>query len=114
MATRPEVGGTVDSHRKPIVAAKIEHRHCARRHEQEEDDRHGARQIDERQEDRLGIALADYSGGERSDDVAEPDQRERPGAEARVEPEIGEVGREMRGDEGELEAADEEPGDAAG
>ena len=67
-------------------------------------------EIDERQKDRLRIVLADPAGGERADDVEEADQRERPRADPRIETLVDDIGRQMRGDEGDMEAADEEAG----
>ena len=89
-----------------------EDEHRSRRHRQqhEERDRHRAREIDERQEDRLRIVLADVAGRERADDVEEADQRQRPGADPRVEAAVDDEGRQVRGDEGDVKAADEEAG----
>ncbi len=67
--------------------------------------------IDPCQEFRLRIALADHARAERADDVEEADQRQRDHGVARLDPEVADIGREMRGDERHLEAADEEAGD---
>src|SRR3546814_9413196 len=43
-----------------------------------------------------------------ADDVEQPDQAERPGADIGAEPLVDDEGRQMRGDEGDVKAADEE------
>ena len=52
--------------------------------------------------------LADDARAKRADDVEEADQRQRDDRIARVDAKVAYIGREMRGDEGDLEAADEE------
>ena len=54
--------------------------------------------------------LADYTGGQRTDDVEETDQADRNDRPARGDSDVTDIGGKMRGDEGDLETADEEAG----
>ena len=110
-ATSALVGGTVDSHSSPMTMEKTMTlvAVCGK----SRNARHGNRaaDIDPGQEDRLRVSLADDARSERSDDVEEADQGQRDHRVARIDAEIADIGGKVRGDEGDLEAADEEAGD---
>ena len=66
------------------------------------------REIDDREQVALGHAARQPARAERADDVEQADQRDGPGADVGAEPAVDQIGRQMHGDEGELEAAGEE------
>ena len=108
-ATRPEVGGTVESHSRPMKAANTSRRpgilgttrNTAKEH---------------RAPGSCRSAAGACSGGRRArrpvgaDHVEQADQRERPRGEAAAEAEVAEVSGRCVPDERDVEAADEEPG----
>ena len=57
------------------------------------------------------MAPAEHAGAVGAHDVAQADQRDRPSREPRVGADVHQVGREVDGDERDVEAADEEAGD---
>ena len=107
-ATRPEVGGTVESQIRPVD--------CAERCADVVDSGtmmktaidSGPREIEERRGYSASASVADPAGGERADDVEQADDRDHPAADLRRQAAVDQIGRQMRGDEGELEAAGEE------
>ena len=80
-ATSAEVGGTVDSHSRPVTAPKTSVVGRGRRQRDEDDDRERAGEIDDRQDVALGHAVAEIAGRERADDVEQADGRKRPAAD---------------------------------
>ena len=69
-----------------------------------------ARRVDQR-EQRLHAPAADRPAHrEAADDVEQADDRQRPGADRRRQLARGDDARQVRGDEGDVEAADEEAG----
>ena len=71
----------------------------------------GAQEIERRQDPALRHPAGEHAGRDRADDVEEADQRQRIAAVERRDADVGEIGRQVDGDEGDLEAADEEAGD---
>ena len=80
------------------------------RGQQDEDrDRHRPAEIDPGQQPTLRHPRREPAGAKRPEGVGEPDHRKGPAADRRGEAGVLEIGRQMRGDEGQLEAAGEEP-----
>src|ERR1700674_5127039 len=78
------------------------------RHRDEGDDRQRADEIDYRQDVALGHAVTEPAGDERAHDVEQADGGERPAAGLCRQAAVEQVRRQVRGDEGQLEAAGEE------
>ena len=106
--TSEEVGGTVESQNRPMTTPNRIAVAGRGRQQDEGGDRDRAAEIDPGQQTALGHARREPAGAERADGVGEPDHRERPAADPGRQAGILEIGRQVRGDEGELEAAGEE------
>ena len=106
-AMMPLVGGTVDSHIRPMVAPKIDAGERRDRKRDERQDRRRADEIDEREQITLRHAVAEPAGGDRTDDVEQPDRRQRPAADLRRQAAIDQIRRHVHGDERKLESAGE-------
>ena len=76
--------------------------------DQEQRDHDRARQIDAGEQVLLAVPPAQVAGQEPADDVEATDQAERGGADQGIELERVDVGRQVGGDEGDVETADEE------
>ena len=68
----------------------------------------GAAEIDEREDVALRHEIAEPAGGERADDVEQPDHGDGPAADLDRQTLVHQIGRHVHGDECELEAAGEE------
>ena len=71
-------------------------------------DRERAREIDDREDIALRHAVAEPAGRQRADDVEQPDDGDGPAADLGGQSAVDQIGRQVDGDEGELEAAGEE------
>ena len=91
-----------------MTAPKISVVSRARRQRNEHGDRQRAGEIDDRQDIALRHAVAEIAGRQRADDVEQADGGQRPAADLGGKPAVDQIGRQMHGDEGELEAAGEE------
>ena len=54
------------------------------------------------------MRVAEPAGGKRAHDIEQADHRQHPAADLHRQAAIDQIGRQMRGDEGELESAGEE------
>ena len=97
--------------RKPEQAGhRAEHQCRGGARRQRDECHHGERttEIDDRQDVALRHPAAEIARRQRADDVEQADDSERPAADLGRETAVDQIGRQMHGDEGELEAAGEE------
>src|SRR6266700_2532257 len=99
-ATSAEVGGTVESHSRPIAAPKASVAGVLG------GSTTNATIASARV--RLRHAIAEPAGGERAEDVEDADHGEGPAADLSGQSAVDQIGRQMHSDEGELETAGEE------
>ena len=87
-----------------------DHHERRRRHDQEQRERDRAREVDPAEQVLAAPVAAEHARAVGADHVEEADQRDRRRRQAAAEPEVGQVGRQVRRDERDVEAADEEAG----
>ena len=110
LATSPAVGGTVDRKVRPITAAKTSTTGPVFGASRNTSTATRAGGIEQRQQRLHAPAAHRPADAEAADDVEQADHRQRPGAELRRQLAGRDHARQVRGQEGDVEAADEEAG----
>ena len=88
--------------------AEGDRRECRDRERDEGDDRQRPGEIDRRENVALRKPVLQPSNAQRADDVEQPDRGDHPAAGLHGHAAVGQIGRQMHGDESELKAAGEE------
>ena len=104
----PLVGGDRGQPEQAHDRAEQDRGHRRDRERDEGEHGGGAAEIDEREDVALGHEIAEPAGGERADDVEQPDHGDGPAADLGGKAFVHQIGRHVHGDECELETAGEE------
>ena len=101
----PLVGGTVESHIKPMTAPNMIQVNAVIGNMMKA--KIAAAEVEKRQQVTLGHVLAEPAGAQRTNDIEQPDRRQRPAPDIGGEAAIGEISRQVHGDESQLKPASE-------